>query len=174
MRPSLVKEFGILFLSLLILLACAAPASAQELPKGWRVPAASLTRQDFRRKDPSHFLTVIGDFDGDGVKDRAVLLVTEKSTQMAFFVCLSTPNGCNWHRLEVMEIEFLDVMGIAKVPSGKYETACGKGYWECEKDEPKLLVTKRAAIEFLKDESASSVYVYDPKKRAFKAIATSD
>ena len=171
MRPSRAKQFGGFFFSLV---ACTASAFAQELPKGWHVPASNLTRQDFRRKDPTHFLTVIGDFDGDGVKDRAVLLVNEKLTQMGLFVCLSTPTGCNWHRLEAMEIGFLDVMGIVKAPPGKYETACGKGYWECEKDEPKLLVTKRAAIEFFKDESASSLYIYDPKRHAFKAIATSD
>jgi len=73
-----------------------------------------------------------------------------------------------------MDIAFLDVMGIDTVKSGKYETACGKGYWECEKDEPETLVTKRDAIEFFKDESASSIYVYNPKKRTFTPIATSD
>ncbi len=93
---------------------------------------------------------------------------------MGFFVCLATSNGCDWRRLEVMDIAFLDVMGIAKVTSGKYQTACGKGYWECGKDEPVTLVTRRDAIEFFKDESASSVYVYSPKKHLFRAIATSD
>jgi hypothetical protein len=55
-------------------------------------------------------------------------------------------------------------MGIAGVKPGQYETACGKGYWECGKDEPEKLSTKRDAVEFFKDESASSVYVYNPRK----------
>jgi len=65
-------------------------------------------------------------------------------------------------------------MGIGTVDPGEYETACSKGYWECGKGEPKNLVTKRAAIEFFKDESASSVYVYDSKKRTFTSTAISD
>jgi len=73
-----------------------------------------------------------------------------------------------------MDIAFLDVMGIAKVKPGEYETACGKGYWECGKDEPEKLKTKRDAVEFFKDESASSVYVYKPAKHKFISIATSD
>ena len=73
-----------------------------------------------------------------------------------------------------MEIGFIDVMGIAKVKRGQYETACGKGYWECGKDEPKKLSTKRDAVEFFKDESASSVYVYNLGKHRFISVATSD
>jgi hypothetical protein len=119
-------------------------------------------------------LIATGDFNGDGVQDRALLLVNRGTSKLGLFVCLATANGCDWHRLEEMDIAFLDVMGIATVKSGKYETACGKGYWECGKDEPETLVTKRDAIEFFKDESASSVYVYSPKKHAFTAIAISD
>jgi len=78
---------------------------------------------------------------------------------MGFFVCLTTATGCDWHRLEVMDIAFLDVMGIAKVKPGEYETACGKGYWECGKNEPEKLKTGRDAVEFFKEDSASSVYL---------------
>ena len=49
-----------------------------------------------------------------------------------------------------MDIAFLDVVGIAKVKPGQYETACGKGYWECGKDEPETLSTKQDAVECLK------------------------
>lgn len=148
--------------------------SSQELPAGWRKPPGSMTGQEFRQKDPSQFLVVKGDFNGDGVQDKALLLVNDHTHQMGFFVCLTTTTGCDWHRLEVMEIAFLDVMGIAKVKPGEYETACGKGYWECGKDEPEKLRTKRDAIEFFKDESASSVYIYNPTTRKFVSVATSD
>jgi len=73
-----------------------------------------------------------------------------------------------------MDIAFLDVMGIAKVDPGQYEAACGKGYWECGKSEPEKLSTTRDAVEFFKDESASSVYVYNPAKHKFTSVATSD
>ena len=34
-------------------------------------------------------------------------------------------------------------MGIDIVKPGKYKTACGKGYYECEKGEPEVLKLKR-------------------------------
>ena len=120
----------------------ASVCSSQELPAGWSKPPAGMTGQGFRQKDSTHFLVVKGDFNGDGVQDKALLLVNQHTQQMGLFVCLTTATGCDWHRLEVMEIAFLDVMGIAKVKPGEYETACGKGYWECGKDEPEKLKTK--------------------------------
>jgi len=156
------------------LIALVGVCLAQEMPTGWTKPAPNLTRQDFRRKDPNHFLAVTGDFNGDGVQDKALLLVNQRTQKLGFFVCLTTETGCDWHRLEVMDIAFLDVMGIAKVKPGQYETACGKGYWECGKDEPEKLATKRDAVEFFKDESASSVYIYSPRTNKFISVATSD
>ena len=147
---------------------------SQQMPAGWTKPPANLTGQQFREKDPNHFLFVKGDFNGDGVQDKALLLVNQHTQKLGFFIRLTTATGCDWHRLEVMDIGFLDVMGIAKVKPGDYETACGKGYWECGKDEPKKLKTKRDAVEFFKDESASSVYVYNPGKHKFISVATSD
>jgi hypothetical protein len=158
----------------LFLAALTGVCAAQEMPNGWTKPAAKLTRQDFRRTDPNHFLLATGDFNGDGVPDKALLLVNQRTQKLGFFVCLTTETGCDWHRLETMDIAFLDVMGIAKVEPGQYETACGKGYWECGKDEPEKLSTKRDAVEFFKDESASSVYVYNPRTRKFFSVATSD
>jgi hypothetical protein len=147
---------------------------AQQLPKGWHAPPAKLTNQDFREHDPHRFLSATGDFNGDGLRDKAMLLVDADSTKMALFVCLKTTTGCDWHRLEEMDVAFLDVMGIDTVKPGKQNTACGKGYWECKKGEPQILNLKHEAVEFFEDESASSVYVYNVKKRKFTPIATSD
>ena len=99
-----------------------------------------------------------------GFRTTALLPVNQHTQKLGFFICLTTATGCDWHRLEVMDIAFLDVMGIGKVKPGQYETACGKGYWDCRKDEPKILSTKRDAVEFFKDESASSVYVYNARE----------
>jgi hypothetical protein len=162
-------------LAALVLLAVSATfCPAQELPSGWHSPSAKQTTQDFRRHAPKHFLVAIGDFNGDGVQDKALLLVNDKSSKLGLFVCLTTARGCDWHRLEEMDLPFIDVMGIATVKPGKYKTACGKGYSDCEKDEPELLVLKHHAVEFFKDESASSYYVYDQRKNDFIAIGISD
>jgi hypothetical protein len=145
-----------------------------DLPKGWRSPSTKQLSQDFRRKDRNHFALAIGDFNGDGIEDRAALLVDETNSKLGLFVCLRNANGCNWQLLEEMDIVLLEAMGIATVKLGEYKTACGKGYWECDKDEPSTLVLKRQAIEFFNTESASSNYVYDPRNAKFTAIAISD
>ncbi len=154
-----------------ILVACSA---AQDVPKGWHHPESKLTRQDFRKKDPKRFLRVDGDFNGDGIQDQALLLVSQDGTKLGFFVCLRGATGCSWHRLEAMDIAFIDVMGIALVKPSKTKTACGKGYWECGNDETETLLLKHDAVEFFKDESASSTYFFDSKTHRFKAVAISD
>ena len=173
LRISAFRRFSIRALSI-ALVAIAGLCSAQELPKGWTIPAVKLTRQAFRQKDTNRFLAATGDFNGDGMQDKALILLNKGTSKLGLFICLTTAKGCDWHRLAEMDSAFLDVMEIGTVKSGKYETACGKGYWQCGKDEPETLVTKRDAIEFFKDESASSVYVYNPRKHAFTSIATSD
>lgn len=164
--------FGVGLL-LTISLVCKA-AAPQEFPKGWHIPPANLTRQEFRRGERNHFLVAVGDFNGDGIPDKAFLLVNDESSELGLFVCLKTSNGCDWRRLEEMDKGFLDFMGIATVKSGRYQTACGKGYWECDKGEPSILILKHAAIEFFKEDSASSYYVYDRQKNDFIAVAISD
>jgi len=80
---------------------------SQELPIGWAIPPSNMTRQEFRQKDPNRFLSVKGDFNGDGVQDKALLLVNLHSHKMALFVCLTAKRGCDWRRLEVMDVALL-------------------------------------------------------------------
>jgi hypothetical protein len=81
-----LRRFFIGSLSLLVF--ALGSSVAQELPKGWHTPPANLTRQDFRQRDPNRFLLAIGDFNGDGTKDKALLLVNEAGTKLGLFVCL--------------------------------------------------------------------------------------
>ena len=74
----------------------------------------------------------------------------------------------------VKDIAFLEVIGIAKVKPGEYETGWGKRYWECDKDERETLKTKPDGAEFLRDDSASAPYVYNPATHKFIPVATSD
>ena len=84
-----MKSFGIaLFLALSTSLCL-----SQEIPSGWTKPPAKLTGQDFRRKDPNHFLVVTGDFNGDRVQDKALLLINQHTQKLGFFVCLTTVSG---------------------------------------------------------------------------------
>jgi len=137
LRISAFWRFPIRALSL-ALVALVGLCSAKELPKGWTIPAVKLTRQAFRPKDMNRVLVATGDFNGDGMQDKALILLNKGTPKLGLFFCLTTAKGCDWHRLAEMDSAFLDVMGIGTVKSGKYEAACGKGYWQCGRMNPKL------------------------------------
>lgn len=65
-------------------------------------------------------------------------------------------------------------MGISILKSGSHKTACGKGYWNCEQNEPALLTLENHGINFFKFESASSVYYWDKDLNKFNRIWLSD
>src|SRR5256885_7943415 len=77
-----------LFISLTLILVAAysiAQVSVRRtLPVGWRLPRAAEATGAWRKKSPTRFLVVRGDFDGDGRNDVAELLVSEdrKSTRL--------------------------------------------------------------------------------------------
>ena len=49
----------------------------------------------------------------------------------------------------------MGAMSLPVVDPGEYKTTCGKGYWECEKGVPEIVVLKRPAINFFRSESAN-------------------
>ena len=65
-------------------------------------------------------------------------------------------------------------MGISKVSPGEYETACGKGYFECGPDEPEVLVLKLPGIDYFRFASANSFFYWDNASKSFKRIWISD
>jgi hypothetical protein len=143
---------------------------------GWRVPAkADLADESgWRNVDKSLYLTVSADFDGDGKKDKASLLINDKKNKMGLFVELSSQPGKKIRLDETDDKSWIQAMGITIAKPGKYKTACGKGYWACEKGEPASLNLKLPAIDYFKEESASSFFIWDKKTKQFKRIWISD
>ena len=163
-----------LIMGLSFLAAARAPESPTAPPKGWRYPTMAEISQDWRAVSPHKHALISADFDGDRMQDRAMLLVKANNMGAALVVILGRmPNKALV--LEPLEdIGRLDVMGIEVVEPGQYETACGKGYFECEKGEPTVLSLKRPGINFFTSESASSYFYYDTKSRSFKRVWISD
>lgn len=73
-----------------------------------------------------------------------------------------------------MPLEYFEVMGIRAVKPGSYRTACGKGYAECERGEPRVLRLRNWSIDFFKEESANSFFYWDGRATAFKQVWISD
>ena len=151
-----------------------------DLPSGWRFPtAADFTGdwEEYKEHIPKPFLAE-ADYDGNGEKDSAWILIKEDSS-WGLFVLLN-PNSESY---ELIQLEISNKgskrymppqsMGVSVHTKGKYKTACGKGYG-CEEGEPKEIVFDLPAIDYFRYESSSSIFYWDRKEKSFKRIWMSD
>ncbi|MDD5711204.1 MAG: hypothetical protein PHY31_00435, partial [Smithellaceae bacterium] len=144
----------------------------------WRTPAPADLGQNstWRDKDPDRYLVVKGDFDGDGEEDIARLLIDDEHNKIGVFVALSS-RGRNAAPLQVETIgneKMIEIFGIELVSPGSYWTACGKGYWNCAKDEPAKIHLTHPAINLFSYESASTYLIWNTKRKRFVKIVISD
>jgi len=151
-------------------------AADVNIPDGWRTPIEGELNAGWRKKDANQFATVSGDFNGDGIPDEARLLISLDLQRFGLFVFLSNNSGrFRTYRLDIKAgITQLDAMGISKILPGNYKTACGKGYWECGKEEVPTISVKHDCIEYFKTESASSYFCWNNQNKSFKRIWISD
>jgi hypothetical protein len=147
-----------------------------ELPSGWRAPIASELNEEWRSKDPNKYALVQGDFNGDGVEDQAMLLVSKQRHALGLFVFLSQKNQTFKKFLVdlIKDATQLQAMGIARVPPGRFKTACGKGYWKCKNKEAPEVSIQHEAIDYFKEESGNSYFYWDEQRKIFKRIWISD
>jgi hypothetical protein len=162
---------------LLAVAACVCSCFAQEsLPPGWRKPTSTEATGAWREKSPTRFLVAEGDFDGDGKKDTAELLVDLPGSHFNLFVKFAAV--AEWQPLygSVGEAKDLAEFGIVPVKPGQYKTACGKGYgdYACAHGEPELLQLSGSAIDFFFNESSDFIFYWDSKTKKFVKIQMSD
>jgi hypothetical protein len=167
------KKFYLMFVALLVPFIL----SANNAPPIWRAPTADELGQDsgWRNEDTDHYLLVKADFDGDGKEDVARLLVNDKDNKMGLFVTLAAAKNASPLLLETIEDKrLIEVFGIAVAKPGRFTTACGKGYWDCERNEPEQVHLTRPAIDFFKYESANSYFIWNTGMKKFDRIWMSD
>jgi hypothetical protein len=100
--------------------------------------------------------------------------VLSKDGKKAAILVQLTKSGVKVIQLEEDARFVLGVMGIVVLRAGPHKTACGKGYFECDPGEPKMLKLKWDGIDYFKDGSADSVY-YLPRLGAdFRRVWLSD
>jgi hypothetical protein len=147
---------------------------AQELPKRWRRPSKTAVSDKWRMKSPTRFLTVEGDFDGDGKNDVAELLVNLSGQQCALFVWLSSqrnnPPEPIWHADKVGLSNF----GIRVVHPGKYETLCSADPSSCDPQTPTSVNLKNYGIEFFAHGETSSFAYWDEAMKKFRWVPMGD
>lgn len=159
--------------SLSLLAAC---SNSKSLPEGWRLPTSEELQDAWRNESENKYTIVKGDFNGDGIIDEAKLLVRKDSAGFGVFAFVyQKDHSFKIYQLDEMkDINLIQAMGIKKVPPGTYKTACGKGYWDCQKDEVPEINIKNEAIDYFKTESANSFFYWDVKTKFFDRIWISD
>ncbi len=180
MRAKRNNKIRIAYLSCVVFLAALILSFSKDtprLPHGWRTPTdADISDDDWRKEDPDKYLIVKGDFNGDSIIDEARLLIREDSSGTGLFAFVSqkdhTVKACLLS--ESKSADLLHRLGIRKISPGTYKTACGKGYWECDKDEVPEISIQHDAIDYFIFESANEYLYWDTKAGTFKEIAISD
>jgi hypothetical protein len=163
--------------ALIVLKASMAAAQASPtLPEGWERPTtADLAgpNLEFRKGKPGRYLVAEGDFDGDGVRDRAEILVNRISRTYAVYAFASkSPEP-----IELLDGRIKDVqgVGISTAKPGRTKTLCGKGYDakdpDCRRGVPFVDIPLQS-IEFFGFETSSSQFYWTGEK--FERVWTSD
>ena len=98
-----------------------------------------------------HYSAFSADFDGDGMSDRAMLLLRSGKPEAALVVVLGRAPTKPIVLERQEDPSWLDVMGIELVAPGRYKTACGKG-----------------------SESANSFFYFDSRTTGFRRVWISD
>jgi len=147
-------------------------------PAGFRYPSEADRTHDwhtFKEQLPTPYRAE-ADFNGDGVSDEAWILLGESDDSWGLFVFLGERGGLP----EIIKLHESDGrsvaegQGITVIEPGEYLTACGKGYWECEPDEPEKLMLSLPAINFFHFESANSFFWWDEDSGQFRETWMSD
>ncbi len=173
-------RINIILISLLFITACIAKDNTI-LPNGWRYPSVEELSDEPERGDSStKYIKVVADFNGDNTNDAAYLLKSTTFSGEGLFVQISDhQKGFTWLTLATIDWgnEYPKVnlsMGIDIANPGEYQTACGKGYFDCEEGEPEVIKLKLPGIDYFKFESANSFFYWDEQAKNFKRIWISD
>lgn len=141
--------------------------NASVIPVGWKVPIVKKLKVKWRDSSPNKFTSFNADINGDGIDDVTRILIKNDGKTFGLFVWLSGGKNAPISLIEGEDIANLDVMGIRFVKPGKYTTVCGKGYVDCERGKNEEVDLKYFAIDYFKNESANSFFIWDPARKAF-------
>lgn len=153
------------------------PVPTPEAPRGWRFPEAKDVRGDWKAggKGSAPPYRVRGDFNADGLRDEAWILIPGDGKGSSLFVFLKQRDeSFRSVQLEYSEEGAPQNMFISIAEKGAYDTACGKGYWDCKAGEPPVLRLRSPGIWYGVFESAASIFYWDADRKTFERVWISD
>lgn len=159
----------------LIVLCTALACTSYAAGAGWRAADKEDMVNDWARFPGVNKITA--DFNGDGKKDTAQILLRQDGKQgFKAVVNMSIKGKPQQFVLKQMnDIEPQSMALEIEKPSIKVkESACEKGYWDCKPGEIRQFKVTSPIIMLCAIEVACSLYVWSPRSGSFKEIPVSD
>ena len=145
--------------------------------KQWEIPTYSDIIGEWKtnlKENPSPY-HVHADFDGNGLKDDAWILFNRNLPGWGLFIFTKHKNKpVKYHKIETTQTLVAQSYAIAILEPKKHKTACGKGYFKCEDNEPEEINIKNPGINFYKYESVNRMVYWDASKDKFITVWESD
>ena len=171
------SRFGVVVVSLVsaLSLLLGAQTATLTLPEGYRFPIASD-----RGDDPTQNFHIVGDFNGDSLQDDVWLLPRSDNHGAAVVMFLGAKNG--GHQVLMLFQDSrptppgespIQRLSIEVQKPGRYKTACGIGFYKCERGEPAELKLRLPTVAFFYEE-VESVFWWNASSKRFIRTAMDD
>jgi hypothetical protein len=160
-----------------IILSSKLYAEVNVIEQNWRYPDTGDLKWDwkeYQEVDPEPY-HISGDFNGDGQKDHAWILIGIKNPNAWRLYVFLTKNNDDVQRINLDEsYEKIPAQGygLKKFPPGIYRTVCDKGYGNDSNCKAREVDIKNDSISLYRYESGGRIFYYDDM--VFKSIWESD
>ncbi|PWB13350.1 hypothetical protein DCO44_14405 [Acinetobacter sp. AM] len=162
----------ILPILILSLFGCTSNQNKITPPDGWRVSDKEDVVDDWARYNAPN--KIVSDFNNDGKSDTAQILL-KKSSPKGFKLIVDMGDLGQFPLEENDEITPQSLAIELLNPSEEvWESACEKGYWDCESGEIRNFKITNPSIQFCLIESACSIFIWSDRNRNFTRIPISD
>ncbi|MBT9096465.1 hypothetical protein KFZ76_01920 [Methylovulum psychrotolerans] len=148
------------------------------LPVGWCQPAAAdFTLEWLENKQDTPMPYHISDYiNGDHHKDEVWILLDDQRKNWGVFAFLNQGGG-QYRTIELDRFIIAEIhpqmVELHALKNDVYETACGKGYWKCRKNEPAKVTIKNDGFAYGPSGQGGSKIVFWRKDR-FKKVSLDD
>jgi len=175
--PKTIEKWRVRFKDNDVVYKTAGIFKKEKLPKSWRYPTKSELSDESReysKKQEVRYTEVEADFNGDGIKDKAFVVISTKKKNEGLIVKLSNKDKYDWLFLSQSSFEYNPTKGISLAEPQSLKTACGSGYIECENSKLKSITLEYPSFYYDELEKGSSVYYYSKREKKFLNQALSD
>lgn len=143
-------------------------------PEGWSVATYEDAIDDWAEYDSPN--KVVADFNGDGKDDVAQILLSNKGMGYRVIAEVTTGNTITQYTLDDSQDTRPQTQSIdlAEPSNEVWESACQKGYWDCEDGEIRQFKITKPSIMHCYIEKACVLYMWSDRNNNFTKIRFSD